>query len=339
MTHHAHHYVRFFLDITVASGKADVVEGGAAAGSSGSGGPVDYYTESEARSANSMELRLHKLGGITCLAVCSKIFKNVCAVGDSFGNVMLLGLGTEVKREIHQLCLWRDHTDKVNCLAFNANGHNLVTGSSDMTIRVYSLLVEKPNGTTVGVRRVEVTPCFVAPGGIRPFEKNPNATTNNLLKEVANRSGLNVNQTECNDIDVDAEKAEKVAVATEAARAAMDAAAEAAKVAAKPSLEGVATANKAAERAAHAASDATVRAPRAAAAARVAADATWRAANAARDANLADAEAAAKQAKQAAKMAKHAATVEKYVTLRRRPPSSFACLRCCRLSPVAFPAY
>ena len=165
------HAVRVYdLEIDVTSGQADV-----ARGASKHGEPVDFLGRSAARDKVCQEYAVDKLGSITTIAVCSKIFTNICAIGDSFGNVMILGLGTEPERAIYEIpgAKWRHHTDSITCMAFNGNGHNLVTGSADMSVRIYSIRIHgsKEELNAVGVRHATVELCYMTAGGINPFPK------------------------------------------------------------------------------------------------------------------------------------------------------------------------
>eukprot|EP00750_Incisomonas_marina_P021547 INCI452.1.p1 GENE.INCI452.1~~INCI452.1.p1 ORF type:complete len:1840 (-),score=337.03 INCI452.1:806-6325(-) len=166
------HFIRLYeLEISVASGQADRVEGRTQA----SAEPVDFFQDNEGRAESCHEFRVDKLGSVTTLAVCSKIFKNFCAIGDSFGSVQILGLGTVAKREVYEIpgAKWRHHADQITCMAFNSSGHNLATGSSDMTVRIYSIRVHgsKAELNRTGVRRVTADICYMSTGGLNPFPK------------------------------------------------------------------------------------------------------------------------------------------------------------------------
>lgn len=179
-------------DFTVGN-KPNAMDSSSSIGAEASDGAGESAADDESSYA---EFKTPHLATLTCLACCSRIFKYMLAVGDALGRCQLIGLGTERHREVYDIvrvgdaeqpgdeddsdddtasnddtATWRDHRDGVTCLAFSRSGHNLATGSNDMTVRVYSIFVHgtKDELGQRGVRRVSIQPIFISTVGLHPF--------------------------------------------------------------------------------------------------------------------------------------------------------------------------
>jgi len=164
----------------------------------------------------------------------------MAAVGDAFGKVQLIGLGTEGSRSIYNielvkddqrsdssalspehsddedddaggdifsqhLAVWRHHRDSITCLTFSSSGHQLATGSNDMTVRLYSLFVQgsKAELGKFGVRRISVQCVFQTLGGAHPLKGLPREGRSrraSLVNGLPPAPAQDINQRYCGHI-------------------------------------------------------------------------------------------------------------------------------------------